>query len=139
MDDGLRLLIDLHLWFLATLSKPYALGAFSLIPVGGIACLMIGTVFGLARPRRSLLLFVLPVAISQVFLLAVGPLNSAFPEGGYWIGLVFIASQAAIIGTAVIRNRTVWIPALCLSVFCLIYAYYIHFAAATILNRLPVS
>ena len=139
MNDGIRLFLDLHFWFAATLSKPYAQGAFSFLPLGGAVCLMIGTMLGLARPQRGLLLFLVPVAVSQVFVLGAGLLHDAFPVGGFWLGLAFAGLQTAIIGSTFYKNRKAWLPSLCLSAFCIIYAYYAHFAAATVLNRLPVS
>ncbi|MEX2617153.1 MAG: hypothetical protein WD767_13740 [Alphaproteobacteria bacterium] len=139
MSDGIRLFLDLHLWFAATLTNPYGQGAFSLLALGGMVCLMVGAMLGLARPRRRLLLFLFPVLASQGFVLGAGLLQVAFPAGGVWLGLVFASLQIAVIGLAFFRNRDVWLPSLCLSVFCAIYAWYAHFAAATILNRLPVS
>lgn len=139
MDDGIRLFLDLHLWFFAVLAKPHLQGVFSAVAFGGAVCLMIGIVLGLARPRRALLLFLLPVAFSQLLVLTAWPLHSAFPEGGPVLSLVFACLQAAVIGTAVLMNRAAWLPSLCLSAFCGIYAYYAHVAAATVLNSLPVS
>ena len=78
MGNAIWLLVALPTWFFAVIAKPFAAGLLSAIPFFGILCLGAGAVLGAVRRQWQLLLFLLPVGLSELVVGTAGALRDVF-------------------------------------------------------------
>lgn len=105
MANALWLLLALPLWYFASVASPFAAGALSLVPAIGTLSLVIGLVLAFVQRRRELLLFLFPLALSELLMIIAGAMRGQvhmgqaspalvnFANGGLF---VFVAVQVAV-------------------------------------------
>src|SRR5690349_10056557 len=136
MASALGLLVLLPFWFLLSIAAPF--GLLSLVPAVGLVSLGVGVVLGLRHPRRELLLFFIPFAVSEALVGVAGAMSGqvrvgfADPalvnlvNGGQFI---FGAVQLAIAGCLIYLAKGARFAATALAIFSVAYAAFAIFVA----------
>jgi hypothetical protein len=132
MEKAIELFILLPGWFVLSLFKPFSMGPLSGFPALGTICFVAGLVFAIVKEQPRLFLFLIPVALSQALVTAMGLVG----ESGFWgvdetIHWCFLALQVALSAWLVYHARHVMLAALGLAAFSMIYAVMASFVAAT--------
>jgi hypothetical protein len=130
MGNALWLILALPSWFFATFFAPLGAGPLTLIPFIGIFCLGAGLALGVQWKQRRYGWFVVSFLLSEVFV-AIAGLLRGYRKGGAATPylLLFLGLQGAICAFLVYRFRGARLGALCLAMFCVIYALFTSFVA----------
>jgi hypothetical protein len=120
-------------WYFATIASPLAAGPLTAIPALGILCLAIGLLWGVAKRETGLLIFLMPLAASQLLVIVAGFLRGVFRPDSYymisWITGAFILFQIAASAYIVWRLRGARWSAAAITIFNLSYALHAGFVA----------
>jgi hypothetical protein len=124
VSNALWLVSSLPLWYLSALLVPLSGGVLTAVPAVGAVCLLAGTLIGLRARRRSLLLHLLPFALTEALMVAAGLLRG---EGGAYTGpalLSFLLIQAALLLYVGYRTRDARVAGALLTIFSGTYALF---------------
>lgn len=132
MEKAAELFVLLPKWFYLSLLHPFWFGPLSSFPALSMICLVAGLVLGIIRRQARLLLFLIPIAMSQALVTAIGLVG----ESGFWgvdqvIYWCFLVLQIALSVWLAYHAGTAQPAALALAVFSIIYAFMATFVAAT--------
>lgn len=131
MNSAVWLFVLVPQWYFATLAHPFEAGLVSLIPVGGIVCLVVGVILGARNRQWALFRFAASVVISAAFVAAAGVLRDRLAEEiGLLATFVFFAFQLVLAVYLVYRAKDARPAAVALALFCLSYALFTGFVAA---------
>ena len=72
MGSAIWLFFALPDWYFSSILAPFSAGVLSMIPAAGIICFLIGGVWGAAKRRLGLLLFLLLPLLSQALVSVAG-------------------------------------------------------------------
>ena len=124
-------MVALPSWYFETILNPLAVGPLTAIPAFGAMCLGIGVILALIGRERRLLLFLVPLAISEILVALAGALRGDVPESaGGPILLVFVIAQSLFSIYLVYRMKGARWAASALALFSLTYALFAAFIAA---------
>lgn len=133
MGNAFWLFLTVPIWYFSTTTSPFNAGPLSAIPALGILSLVIGIVTGAVKRETRLLIFLLPLAASQILVAAAGFLRGALrhdPNGLLlWIIGTFIFLEIAGAAYAVWRLKDARSPAAAIAFFSSSYALFSAFVA----------
>ncbi len=131
MGNAMWLFFALPDWYFSSILAPFSAGVLSMIPAAGIVCLLIGSVWGAAKRRLGLLIFLVLPIISHVLVAVAGfmrgDVDSSTSEA---VLAVFFWSQVAIAAYFVFRLKGARLPAVLLGLFSSSYAVFASFIAS---------
>ena len=131
MGNAVWLFFALPDWYFSTILAPFSAGVLTVVPAVGIVGLVVGTVWGAAKRRRALLIFLVLPAASQALVAVAGimrgDLRNHESEVILW---TFLVLQAVAAGYFVFRLNGARLPASALAVFALSYAFFASFVAS---------
>lgn len=132
MNDAVRLFAALPEWFLISLQWPFLFWPLTAFPILGTICLVIGLTLGIVRRKTRLLLFLIPVALSQILVTTAGIAG----EPGFWgldglIYIVFFVLQIVLSVYLIFRVQDAVPAAVASALFSVIYALTAIFIAQT--------
>ena len=134
MGNALWLFLAVPSWYFAAVKSPLSAGPLTAIPFLGILCLAIGVVWGAVKRNRSLFIFLVPLAASQILVIVAGFLRGALrPDPNHiisWILGTFILLQIVWSAFIVFRLRGARWPGAALAIFNSSYALFAAFVAA---------
>ena len=123
-------------WYFLT---PFAfIGPWWLSPAFGVACLAVGTVWGVSLRRLGLAGFLVLPASSQALLVVAGLMRGSMPDGTSlpMVLQTFLMLQLAGAVFLILRLKGARLPAIALAVFTMSYAHYAAFIAGMALTDL---
>jgi tetrahydromethanopterin S-methyltransferase subunit C len=134
VGNALWLFRAVPVWYCSTIASPFGAGYLTAIPALGILSLAIGVVAGFAKRELSLLIFLLPLAASQILVVVAGFLRGAFIRDpnylALWIIGTFMLLQIAGAAYIVWRLKGARWPAAAIAIFTSSYASFAAFVAA---------
>jgi hypothetical protein len=133
MGNAIWLITALPGWYLAAVAAPFSAGALTLVPAIGSVSLAVGLILGAIQRRRGLLLFLIPLVLSEGLVAIAGLLRGQVPSDSVLLEpslLGFIAVQFAVAGYLIYRMRGARAAASAFSVFSVTYAAFGGFVAA---------
>jgi hypothetical protein len=127
LNNAIWLFGALPKWFFPCILSPFSAGLLTAIPAGGVICLGIGSIVGVVKRQWRLLIFLLPTALSQIYVAVAGWFRGK-PKGGASL-LVFLVLQLVFIVYLVYRSKGARPAAIALALFCIAYALFAAFIA----------
>lgn len=116
-------------WFVGAAMRPFSGGVLTLVPAIGLLALLIGAAMGVIRRKPRLLLFLWPVAFSQLFVAAAGLFRGQLVHGVDLVVGAFMVAQLLAAGYLIWRLNGARIEAAILSVFVACYGLFAGFIA----------
>jgi hypothetical protein len=132
MNNAAWLSLALPEWYFSTILAPLGAGPLSAIPAFGTACLGIGVVLGFAAGERSLFLFLIPAAITELFVAIAGAMRGLAPYDSHILTValsLFVGLQIILAIYLVFAMKGARLAATALALFSVTYAMFATFIA----------
>lgn len=131
MGSAVWLFLALPEWYFSAILAPFSAGVLSVVPAVGIVALVVGAVWGVAKRRLGLLVFLILPAASQALVAVSGFMRGDLRNHESEVILsTFLLLQAVAGGYLVFRLKGARLPASALSVFSLSYAFFASLVAS---------
>jgi hypothetical protein len=131
MGNAIWLFFALPEWYFSSILAPFSAGVLSIIPAAGIVCLLVGGVWGAAKRRLGLLLFLLLPLSSQVLVAVAGFMRGEVDnETSELVFSAFFWAHLAVAAYFVFRLKGARLPAAPLGLFSLSYTLFASFVAS---------
>jgi hypothetical protein len=132
MNNAAWLTLALPQWYFSAILDPLGAGPLSAIPAFGTVCLGIGVVLGFAAGGRSLLLFLIPAAITELFVAIAGVMRGLAPYDSHILSVVlclFVGLQVILAVYLIFALKGARLAGTALALFSITYAIFGAFIA----------
>jgi hypothetical protein len=130
MGNSIWLFLAVPPWYFSSILAPFSAGYLTIVPALGTACFGLGVIFGAISRNARLLLFLLPLLLSELYVAYAGLMRGTMKgdEGGPLL-FSFIGIQLVLSAYLIYRVKGARISAALLFVFNITYALFAAFIA----------
>jgi hypothetical protein len=130
------MLFGLPFTYFSTVMFPFAEGPLTAIPAFGTVYLVFGTIIGLFKRERRLLLYLIPFLLSHLLVAVSWSFWGQVSHGvSSWPLYVFVGLQIILVGFIIFVTREAWQASLPLAFFSITYSLAASFIAGMVLTN----